>query len=135
MAVWVLNKTKIEQEQTPFKTINKFKIGRMSCTGFSKQHVLSRCPGGLLGFKCISYSCNKYKMLDNPCAIVTYLTHLSVPEVIGHLETQEGQDLGEVVIANKSKPRRKYPIRKKGRFQCEICLKRFLHHGRYIIHK
>ncbi|KAJ9575348.1 hypothetical protein L9F63_025701, partial [Diploptera punctata] len=57
-------------------------------------------------------------------------------EIIGHLETQEGQDLGELVIVNrgrgKGRPRGK---RRKIRFQCEICGRGFQHKGRYIVHK
>ncbi|XP_049774994.1 zinc finger protein 599-like [Schistocerca cancellata] len=57
-------------------------------------------------------------------------------EIIGHLETPEGQDLGELVIVNKAKgkgrPRGK---RRKSRFQCEICGRSFLHRRRYFLHK
>ncbi|KAK7790121.1 hypothetical protein R5R35_006488 [Gryllus longicercus] len=57
-------------------------------------------------------------------------------EVIGHLENQEGQDLGELVIVNKSKSRgRPRGKRRKHRFQCEVCGRGFQHKGRYIIHK
>nr|CAD7454435.1 unnamed protein product [Timema tahoe] len=58
-------------------------------------------------------------------------------EVIGHLETQEGQDLGELVIVNRGRKRGRPRggKRRKVRFECEICGRGFLHKGRYKIHK
>ncbi|XP_063233900.1 zinc finger protein 34-like isoform X2 [Bacillus rossius redtenbacheri] len=58
-------------------------------------------------------------------------------EVIGHLETPEGQDLGELVIVNRG--RRKYRLRgskrRKVRFVCEVCGREFQHRGRYRVHR
>jgi len=52
------------------------------------------------------------------------------------LETQEGQDLGELVIVNRGRGRgRPRGKRRKIRFQCEICGRGFQHKGRYIVHK
>nr|CAD7409572.1 unnamed protein product [Timema poppensis] len=58
-------------------------------------------------------------------------------KVIGHLETQEGQDLGELVIVNRGRKRGRPRggKRRKVRFECEICGRGFLHKGRYKIHK
>ncbi|XP_066992566.2 uncharacterized protein [Anabrus simplex] len=57
-------------------------------------------------------------------------------EVIGHLENQDGQDLGELVIVNKSKGRgRPRGKRRKHRFQCEVCGRGFQHKGRLLMHK
>ncbi|PNF36325.1 hypothetical protein B7P43_G00537 [Cryptotermes secundus] len=57
-------------------------------------------------------------------------------EIIGHLETQEGQDLGELVIVNRGRGRgRPRGKRRRIRFQCEICGRGFQHKGRYIVHK
>lgn len=52
------------------------------------------------------------------------------------METQEGQDLGELVIVNRGRGRgRPRGKRRKIRFQCEICGRGFQHKGRYIVHK
>lgn len=57
-------------------------------------------------------------------------------EIIGHLETQEGQDLGELVIVNRGRGRgRPRGKRRKIRFQCDICGRGFQHRGRFVIHK
>jgi hypothetical protein len=57
-------------------------------------------------------------------------------EIIGHLETQEGQDLGELVIVNRGRGRgRPRGKRRRIRFQCDICGRGFQHKGRYIVHK
>lgn len=73
--------------------------------------------------------------------IVHYLLALNenvsfAAEIIGHLETQEGQDLGELVIVNRGRGRgRPRGKRRRIRFQCEICGRGFQHKGRYIVHK
>ncbi|XP_046401718.1 zinc finger protein 264-like [Ischnura elegans] len=57
-------------------------------------------------------------------------------EIIGHLETQEGQDLGELIIVSRGKGRgRPQRRRRKVRFQCDICGKGFQHKGRYFVHR
>lgn len=56
-------------------------------------------------------------------------------EIIGHLENQDGQDLGEVIVANKGKPRLKQKNRRRKKFTCEICDKGFMHYGRFMVHK
>jgi len=61
---------------------------------------------------------------------------LVAAEIIGHLETQEGQDLGELVIVNRGRGRgRPRGKRRRIRFQCDICGRGFQHKGRYIVHK
>ncbi|XP_075213479.1 uncharacterized protein LOC142319743 isoform X2 [Lycorma delicatula] len=59
-------------------------------------------------------------------------------EVIGHLETQDGQNLGELIVINRiraNRNRNRHMRRKKVRFHCEICGRGFLHQGRYLFHK
>lgn len=52
------------------------------------------------------------------------------------METQEGQDLGELVIVNRGRGRgRPRGKRRRIRFQCDICGRGFQHKGRYIVHK
>ncbi|XP_034945339.1 zinc finger and SCAN domain-containing protein 2-like isoform X1 [Chelonus insularis] len=65
---------------------------------------------------------------------------LSIPdvneEVIGHLETEEGKDLGELVIVNKGRGRGRPRIqKKKNKFTCNLCGRGFLQRSRYIMHK
>ncbi|XP_018057196.1 PREDICTED: zinc finger protein 189-like isoform X5 [Atta colombica] len=57
-------------------------------------------------------------------------------EVIGHLETEEGTDLGEVVIMNRGRIRPKSKLRRrKNKFTCQLCGRGFLQRSRYIVHK
>lgn len=57
-------------------------------------------------------------------------------EVIGHLETEEGTDLGEVVIVNRGRIRSKSKLRRrKNKFTCQLCGRGFLQRSRYIVHK
>jgi len=65
------------------------------------------------------------------CAYHAYFT-----EVIGHLETEEGTDLGEVVIVNRGRVRSKSKLRRrKNKFTCQLCGRGFLQRSRYIVHK
>lgn len=57
-------------------------------------------------------------------------------EVIGRLETQEGKNLGEVVITNRGRARSKSKLRRrKNKFTCQLCGRNFLQRSRYIVHK
>lgn len=57
-------------------------------------------------------------------------------EIIGHLETEEGKDLGELVIVNRGRGRGRPKLRrKKTRFTCNLCGRGFLQRSRYIMHK
>lgn len=57
-------------------------------------------------------------------------------EIIGHLETEEGTDLGEVVIVNRGRIRSKSKLRRrKNRFTCQLCGRSFLQRSKYIVHK
>ena len=66
--------------------------------------------------------------------------HLIFPEIIGHLETIEGKNLGEFVVVNKNKVGTKLKIpkskmTKKHKFICSYCGKGFLQRSKYIVHK
>lgn len=62
--------------------------------------------------------------------------HVYFVEIIGHLETEEGTDLGEVVIVNRGKIRSKSKLRRrKNRFTCQLCGRGFLQRSKYIVHK
>ncbi|XP_015516983.1 zinc finger and SCAN domain-containing protein 2 isoform X1 [Neodiprion lecontei] len=57
-------------------------------------------------------------------------------EIIGHLETQEGKDLGELVIVNRGRGRGRPRLRRrKTKFTCNLCGRGFLQRSRYIMHK
>ncbi|XP_015608375.1 zinc finger protein 287 isoform X2 [Cephus cinctus] len=57
-------------------------------------------------------------------------------EIIGHLETQEGKDLGELVIVNRGRGRGRPKLRRrKNKFTCNLCGRGFLQRSRYIMHK
>ncbi|KAF5295437.1 hypothetical protein FQA39_LY13098 [Lamprigera yunnana] len=62
-------------------------------------------------------------------------------EVIGHLQSKEGEDLGELVIVNKNTNKIRIQnkdepgITKRKKYTCEICRREFLHNGRYEAHK
>lgn len=58
-------------------------------------------------------------------------------EVIGHLETPDGENLGELVIVNRGRGRGRPRNSKKRKinFECEVCGKGFQHRSRYILHK
>ncbi|XP_011506078.1 PREDICTED: zinc finger protein 761-like isoform X1 [Ceratosolen solmsi marchali] len=61
-------------------------------------------------------------------------------EIIGHLETIEGKNLGELVVVNRNKVRtksklQKSKVKRKHKFTCSYCGKGFLQRSKYIIHK
>ncbi|XP_043677255.1 zinc finger protein 347-like isoform X1 [Vespula pensylvanica] len=57
-------------------------------------------------------------------------------EIIGHLETEEGKDLGELVIVNRGRGRGRPKLRRrKNKFTCQLCGRGFLQRSRYIVHK
>ncbi|XP_015174342.1 PREDICTED: zinc finger and SCAN domain-containing protein 2-like isoform X2 [Polistes dominula] len=57
-------------------------------------------------------------------------------EIIGHLETEEGKDLGELVIVNRGRGRGRPKLRRrKSKFTCPYCSRGFLQRSRYIVHK
>ncbi|RZC14267.1 zinc finger protein 271-like, partial [Asbolus verrucosus] len=63
--------------------------------------------------------------------------------VIGRLESENGEDLGQPIIINKSlhktRPKNRNGTsgqsKRRRKYQCEICGREFLHHGRYELHK
>ncbi|XP_031837954.1 uncharacterized protein LOC116429307 isoform X2 [Nomia melanderi] len=66
--------------------------------------------------------------------------NMSVPdsqeEIIGHLESEEGKDLGELVIVNRGRGRGRPKVRRRrNKFTCQLCGRGFLQRSRYIIHK
>lgn len=62
--------------------------------------------------------------------------HASFAEVIGHLETEEGKDLGELVVVNRGRARAKSKFRRrKTRFACQLCGRVFLQRSKYLVHK
>lgn len=66
--------------------------------------------------------------------------NLSVPdsheEIIGHLESEEGKDLGELVIVNRGRGRGRPKLRRRrNKFTCQLCGRGFLQRSRYIVHK
>ncbi|KAL2718806.1 zinc finger protein 3-like [Vespula squamosa] len=66
--------------------------------------------------------------------------NVSIPdgqeEIIGHLETEEGKDLGELVIVNRGRGRGRPKLRRrKNKFTCQLCGRGFLQRSRYIVHK
>ncbi|XP_076176968.1 uncharacterized protein LOC143151563 isoform X3 [Ptiloglossa arizonensis] len=66
--------------------------------------------------------------------------NMSVPdsqeEIIGHLESEEGKDLGELVIVNRGRGRGRPKLRRRrNKFTCQLCGRGFLQRSRYIVHK
>ncbi|XP_076545050.1 uncharacterized protein LOC117604279 isoform X1 [Osmia lignaria lignaria] len=66
--------------------------------------------------------------------------NISVPdsqeEIIGHLESEEGKDLGELVVVNRGRGRGRPKLRRrKNKFTCQLCGRGFLQRSRYIVHK
>ncbi|XP_008553477.1 zinc finger protein 271 isoform X1 [Microplitis demolitor] len=66
--------------------------------------------------------------------------HMPLPdgneEVIGHLESQDGEDLGELIIMNRGRGRGRPKSRhKKAKYVCNTCGRGFQQRHRYIIHK
>ncbi|XP_026668484.1 zinc finger protein 287-like isoform X6 [Ceratina calcarata] len=66
--------------------------------------------------------------------------NMSVPdsqeEIIGHLESEEGKDLGELVVVNRGRGRGRPKLRRRRhRYTCQLCGRGFLQRNRYSIHK
>ncbi|XP_043264633.1 zinc finger and SCAN domain-containing protein 2-like isoform X1 [Colletes gigas] len=60
----------------------------------------------------------------------------SQEEIIGHLESEEGKDLGELVIVNRGRGRGRPKLRRRrNKFTCQFCGRGFLQRSRYIVHK
>ncbi|XP_036149519.1 zinc finger and SCAN domain-containing protein 2 isoform X2 [Monomorium pharaonis] len=79
---------------------------------------------------------NDSEMCDNSETPLNTSSQDGQEEVIGHLETEEGTDLGEVVIVNRGRIRSKSKLRRrKNKFTCQLCGKGFLQRSRYIVHK
>lgn len=78
--------------------------------------------------------CQREKKFKKEILLNLYILYFS--EVIGHLETEEGTDLGEVVIMNRGRIRSKSKLRRrKNKFTCQLCGRGFLQRSRYIVHK
>ncbi|XP_018321929.1 zinc finger protein 391 [Agrilus planipennis] len=66
--------------------------------------------------------------------------HLEDNEIIGRLQSKDGDNLGELIIVNRvsSKMRNTFKnevSRRRKKHECEICGKEFLYYGRYENHK
>ncbi|XP_044727425.1 zinc finger protein 271-like [Chrysoperla carnea] len=77
------------------------------------------------------------KNSDTKLDITLFPTGDEKAEVIGHLETKEGQDLGELIVANRpQKSRHRGRLRKRRfRYVCDVCCKGFQNLGRFNLHK
>lgn len=70
----------------------------------------------------------------------TKLTSKAGDEIIGHLQNKEGEDLGELVVVNRSTNKIRIKAKdetegEKKKYECKICGREFQHYGRYEIHK
>lgn len=75
-------------------------------------------------------------MKKKPYYLSIFICHVYFTEVIGRLETQEGKNLGEVVIMNRGRARAKSKLRRRrNKFTCQLCGRNFLQRSKYIIHK
>ncbi|OAD56631.1 hypothetical protein WN48_03092 [Eufriesea mexicana] len=60
--------------------------------------------------------------------------NMSVPD--SHEESEEGKDLGELVIVNRGRGRGRPKLRRRrNKFTCQLCGRGFLQRSRYIVHK
>ncbi|KAK5646668.1 hypothetical protein RI129_005132 [Pyrocoelia pectoralis] len=67
-------------------------------------------------------------------------TNKAGDEIIGHLQNKEGEDLGELVIVNRSTNKVRIKAKDetesdKKKYECKICGREFQHYGRYEMHK
>ncbi|CAL1689498.1 unnamed protein product [Lasius platythorax] len=75
-----------------------------------------------------------FEMLDDSEDLLNTSIQDGQEEVIGRLETQEGKNLGEVIV-NRGRARSKSKLRRrKNKFTCH-CGRNFLQRSRYIVHK
>ncbi|KAL0118070.1 hypothetical protein PUN28_009030 [Cardiocondyla obscurior] len=76
------------------------------------------------------------ELFDDPENLVKSSNQDGQEEVIGHLETEEGTDLGEVVIVNRGRIRPKSKVRRRqNKFTCTLCGRGFLQRSKYLVHK
>ncbi|XP_071559653.1 uncharacterized protein [Temnothorax nylanderi] len=71
---------------------------------------------------------------DGPADLLKSSSQDGQEEVIGHLETEEGTDLGEVVTVNRGRTKSRWRHRK-NKFTCQLCGRGFLQRSKYIVHK
>lgn len=72
----------------------------------------------------------------NVILVFIYTQRIFYVEVIGHLETEEGKDLGELVVVNRVRARGKTKLnRRRTKFTCQLCGRGFLQRSRFIVHK
>lgn len=77
----------------------------------------------------------KTNIYENKKNSTTYsYTHPYHIEVIGHLETEEGKDLGELVIVNRARGKTKIN-RRRSKFTCQFCGRTFRQRSKFIMHK
>lgn len=64
-------------------------------------------------------------------------TESNANEVIGRMESGEGENLGDLIMSNNRLKTRAKPgiLRKRRKYHCSICKKEFLHFGRFNLHK
>lgn len=57
-------------------------------------------------------------------------------EIIGHMESQEGKDLGELIVMNRAKGRGRTKVKKRlaFKFSCKLCFKGFISQAKYDLH-
>ncbi|XP_011299469.1 zinc finger protein 271-like [Fopius arisanus] len=76
---------------------------------------------------------NDYEVLDE---VLNDPVTTDQEEIIGHLETEEGIDLGQLVVMNRGRGRGRPKFRrKKSKYTCEVCGRAFSQRNRWAVHK